>query len=33
MAEGAVEAPAESGGGGDPGAIEPERGVTSIKLQ
>ncbi|XP_028340006.1 tRNA-dihydrouridine(47) synthase [NAD(P)(+)]-like isoform X3 [Physeter macrocephalus] len=33
MAEGAVEAPAESGGGGDPGAIEPERGVASIKLQ
>ncbi|TEA33319.1 hypothetical protein DBR06_SOUSAS8010190 [Sousa chinensis] len=33
MAEGAVEAPAESGGGGEPGAIEPERGVASIKLQ
>ncbi|XP_060001445.1 tRNA-dihydrouridine(47) synthase [NAD(P)(+)]-like isoform X4 [Lagenorhynchus albirostris] len=33
MAEGVVEAPAESGGGGDPGAIEPERGVASIKLQ
>lgn len=36
MAEGAAEAPAESGGGGgggNPGAGEPERGVAPIKSQ
>uniref|UniRef100_UPI0029549BAD tRNA-dihydrouridine(47) synthase [NAD(P)(+)]-like n=1 Tax=Panthera onca TaxID=9690 RepID=UPI0029549BAD len=33
MAEGAAEAPAESGGGGDSGASAPERGVAPIKPQ
>ncbi|XP_032321705.1 tRNA-dihydrouridine(47) synthase [NAD(P)(+)]-like isoform X6 [Camelus ferus] len=33
MAEGAAEAPAESGSGGDPRASEPERGVAPIKPQ
>lgn len=33
MAEGAAEAPAESGGGGDSGAGAPERGVAPIKPQ
>lgn len=33
MAEGATEAPAESGGGGDSGAGALERGVAPIKPQ